>query len=72
MERRLASEDDEGLDDTESDSDSVGSAWMGWGNSAAGAWEDAEEGYADLEGESGSEGEVEGESDVDVGYMGWA
>lgn len=64
MARRLASiDDDEGLDDTDSDSDSVGSAWM---DGAAGDWEDFEEGYAEMEGGSG-----EGDSDVDPGYTGW-
>lgn len=60
MERRLASME-ERMDDSESDSDSVGSGWMAWGDGASGAWEDAE--YA------GSGGE--GDSDVDPGYMGW-
>lgn len=62
MDRRLASVDDGELDDTDSDSDSVGSAWMGWGDGATGAWEDAEGGYM----------YEEGDSDVDPGYTGWA
>lgn len=63
--QRLASVD-ERLDDSDSDSDSEGSAFMGgWGDGAAGTWGDAE--YGD-EGESGGEGD----SDGDPGYMGRA
>lgn len=63
--------DPDGFDASESDSDSTGSAWMGWDNDAVAAWEDTEEGYGEMDAgdESGSEG-LEGESDVDVGYMG--
>lgn len=60
--QRLASMD-ERMDDSDSDSDSEGSAFMGgWGDGAAGTWEDAEYG------ESGGEGD----SDGDPGYMGRA
>lgn len=67
MAQRLASVD-ERLDDIDSESDSEGSAWMGWGDGAAGTWEDAE--YGDDDGDDGGSG-GEGDSDVDPGYMGW-